>query len=125
METGNMDAGFCVFQQPSAMEANDMAKFVVKSGAFRVILVADEAYEAATEAVRWWGETAMDALRDSSMESLFVRQGQRLGHEIRVSSQEPGARTQRFSTFSVVAHVKQESVETAWEKLLREAASNN
>jgi hypothetical protein len=107
------------------MEANDMTRFMVSSGSFQTVLLADDAYEAAAEAIRRWGDAAVRTLCERSVNRIFATSQECLGDEIRVSTRSRGADIQRFSTVAVVAHVNQEPAEEAWEKILRRSASMN
>ncbi len=93
-----------------------MFQFTVQSGPLKITLVAETPYDAALEAVRWWGRRSsrgISAHRRSLEEVLAVRQ-----HGMR-------AREERFPTFNLLAEAEEQSAEMAWETLLDLAVANN
>ena len=88
-----------------------MFEYQVQSGPLKITLVAETAYDAAVEAVRWWGyRTARGtaaAHRRALEAELFVR-GTAGGNRIQ----------ERFSTFNLLAESEGQSAEVAWEQLI-------
>jgi hypothetical protein len=93
-----------------------MFEFQVQSGPLKITIVAETAYDAALEAVRWWGRrTAGGASnhRRTLEEILSVRQRGR------------SASDERFPTFNLLAEAEGEPAESAWDRLLDLAIANN
>lgn len=89
-----------------------MFEFSVQSGPLKITIVAETAYDAALEAVRWWGRRTSRGHRRSLEEVLAVR--------------EVGSRSQqRFATFNLLAKADDESAESAWDRLIDLAVANN
>lgn len=89
-----------------------MHEFTVQSGPLKITIVAETAYDAAVEAVRWWGRRAARNHRRSLEEVLAVRQlGQRAA--------------ERFPTFNLLAEAEAESPESAWDRLIDLAVANS
>ena len=77
-----------------------MFEYSVQSGPLKITIVAETTYDAALEAVRWWGRRTSRGHRRSLDEVLAVR--------------EPGSRSsERFATFNLLAEADNESPETA------------
>lgn len=95
-----------------------MLEFNVKSGPLKITIVAETAYDAALEAVRWWGRRIPNSQakhRRSLDEVIQVRErdGSRISEE-------------RFPTFNLVAESEDEAPEAAWDRLIDLAiASSN
>lgn len=88
-----------------------MSQYIVYSGKLTIVVLAETAYDAAVEALQWWGERAceINAGTDGA-ESLEPEMlVQRLGSSRR------GA---RFATFEMLAHARGESLDVAWRKRL-------
>ena len=89
-----------------------MFEFSVQSGPLKITIVAETAYDAALEAVRWWGRRTSRGHRRSLDELLAVRQ--------------VGSRSQeRFPAFDLLAEAEDEPAESAWDRLLDLAVANN
>ena len=88
-----------------------MKEFFVQSGPLKITVVAEDAHDAAIEALQWWGVSADDNLpqnhRFNLEEQIFVRPMQVLSHG------------RRFATFPMLARARGEAAANAWEKLLR------
>jgi hypothetical protein len=92
-----------------------MFEYTVQSGPLKITIVAETAYDAALEAVRWWGRRTAgrrNAHRRSLDEVLSVR--------------EQGRRSlERFPTFNLLAEAEQEAPELAWDRLIDLALAHN
>jgi hypothetical protein len=94
-----------------------MKRYIVQSGPLKVTIVAESAYDAALEAVRWWDDSQSPADRESNHRAnldavIEVR-------ATRVTSR--AARPARcFPTFNLLARASGESPSRAWERVLRE-----
>ncbi|MFT5524962.1 MAG: hypothetical protein ACI9HK_002926 [Pirellulaceae bacterium] len=95
-----------------------MNSYFVESGPLRATVTAEDAFEAAMDAVRWWAESTTDSSRISYQNDLddevFVR-----------PSSANWRKCERFLTVEVIAFVNREPTEEAWEALLRELVSDN
>jgi hypothetical protein len=93
-----------------------MYEYRIQSGPLSITLVAETAYDAAVEAVRWWGRRvgSQEDHRRSLEPFIQVRGGS-------------GAQrsSERFPTFNLLAEAEGEAPEDAWERLLRLAVANN
>ena len=95
-----------------------MKEFFVQSGPLKITVIAEDAHEAAIEALQWWGADREAAdLTDHRMDldaQIEVRPMRSLGHG------------RRFATFPMLARARGEAAATAWERLLRReiAAAN-
>jgi hypothetical protein len=91
-----------------------MFEYTVKSGPLKITIVAETAYDAALEAVRWWGRRTQRHAADHRRaleEMLAVRQR--------------GARQEeRFPSFNLLAEAEGESAEMAWDRLIDLAIAN-
>jgi len=89
-----------------------MSEYSVQSGPLKITIVAETAYDAALEAVRWWGRRARQNHRRALDEILAVRQrGQRM--------------SERFPTFNLLAAAEGEPAEAAWDRLIDLAIANS
>lgn len=88
-----------------------MAKYVVYSGKLTVVVLAETAYDAAVEALQWWGDRALEenAGRDGA---------QALEPELTVQRVGSTRRGARFATFEMLACARGEEVQVAWRKRL-------
>lgn len=89
-----------------------MSEFSVQSGPLKITIVAETAYDAAVEAVRWWGRRARQNHRRALDEVLVVRERGQLMSE-------------RFPTFNLLAEAEGEPAETAWDRLIDLAIANS
>jgi hypothetical protein len=95
-----------------------MQRYQVVSGPLKVTLVAETAYDAAVEAVNWWGR------RVSAAHSADHRR--QLEAEMQVRGREGNHRIHaRFATFNVIAATEHESTESAWNRLLDSAVAHH
>jgi hypothetical protein len=93
-----------------------MYEYRIQSGPLKITLVAETAYDAAVEAVRWWGRRT----------SPVQNHRRALEAEINVRGREGSARVcERFATFNLLAESEGEAPEMAWEKLLDLAVANS
>ena len=97
-----------------------MNEFHVQSGPLKITIVAETAYDAALEAVRWWGrgtQVSQSGHRRMLEEMLSVRS----------RSSGPKSRTseERFPTFNLLADDAGETPENAWNRLIDLAIANN
>lgn len=87
-----------------------MKEFFVQSGPLKITVVAEDAHDAAIEALSWWGvEREMNARLNKQAEldsQIVVRPTNAL---------RPG---KRFSTFSMLARASGEAAVKAWNRLL-------
>ena len=95
-----------------------MKSYFVESGPLKITIVAPTAYEAAVEAVQWWGmgrsEQQAQADHRRSLSELI---------EVRPSPKSRLAK--RFATFNLLAQADGESAAAAWERLLQEKIGLN
>jgi hypothetical protein len=89
-----------------------MFEYSVQSGPLKITIVAETAYDAALEAVRWWGRRSAGNHRRSLEEVLAV-------------SERGRRRWERFPTFNLMAEAEQEPAETAWDRLIDLAVANS
>jgi hypothetical protein len=92
-----------------------MHTYFVQSGPLKITIVADTAYDAALEAIRWWD--AGDAVADNQSEA---RHRQCLDPAVEVRPDPKSRISRRFATFNLLARAAGESPSAAWERLLRE-----
>lgn len=93
-----------------------MFEYRVESGPLKITVVAETAYDAAVEAVRWWGhrtQRGANGHRESLDAALLVR-----GREGTTPVRE------RFPTFNLLAEAEGEAPESAWDRLLDLVAAN-
>ena len=90
-----------------------MQSYLVQSGPLKITIVAESAYAAALEAVRWWdiGQSPADREADhrANLDAVI---------EVRVSR--AGRLSRLFPTFNLLARAAGESPARAWERVLRE-----
>lgn len=90
-----------------------MKRYIVQSGPLKVSIVAESAYDAALEAVRWWDDSQSPADHESNhranLDAVI---------EVRASRTTRPARC--FPTFNLLARATGESPSRAWERVLRE-----
>lgn len=92
-----------------------MYEYHIQSGPLKITLVAETAYDAAVEAVRWWGRRT----------TQVANHRRNLEAEIQVRGREGSARIrERFATFNLLAEADGEAPEIAWEQLLDLAVAN-
>ena len=103
-ESGNFKS------QPNGVIA--MQNYVVLSGPLNITIVAPTAYDAALEAVQWWGEGHLSAADADHRCNL--------DEQIEVRAEQRGSRLKRFPTFNLLAVSRGESPAQAWERLLQE-----
>lgn len=88
-----------------------MTQYVVQSGPLTVAISAETAYDAAIEALQWWGDSpVIEAGKNHRLcldPELTV---------CRAGSKRKGA---RFSTFELLALARGEEPKQAWRRLLR------
>jgi hypothetical protein len=84
-----------------------MTKYIVQSGRLTVAVCAETAYDAAIEALQWWGADGADVTSVLTAEVTVSRAG----------SMRRGA---RFSTFEMQAHARGENPQVAWRRRLGE-----
>ncbi len=93
-----------------------MTQYVVHSGPLTVVISAQTAYDAAIEALQWWGDSpVIEAGKDHRLcldAELNVS---------RVGSQRRGA---RFSTFELLALSRNEVPHQAWQRWLGDLMDN-
>jgi len=89
-----------------------MSEYSVQSGPLKITIVAETAYDAALEAVRWWGRRTRQNHRRALDEILAVRERRERTAE-------------RFPTFNLLAEAEGQSAETAWDRLIDLAIANN
>ena len=87
-----------------------MLKYHVESGPLKITLFAESAYEAALEAVAWWGDRC-----DANGEPQHRNS---LADEVRVSRDRQSGEAKRFVTLRLLAQSRGESLRKAWEQLL-------
>ncbi len=88
-----------------------MFEYQVQSGPLKITLVAETAYDAAVEAVRWWGRRTARGTSAAHRRTLEA--------ELTVRSNEGGQRVrERFPTFNLLAESEGQVPEVAWEQLM-------
>jgi hypothetical protein len=94
-----------------------MFKYQVQSGPLKITLVAETSYDAAVEAVRWWGERVQQMHGNSHRQAL--------AEDLIVRGQEGSNRVfDRFATFNLLAEAAGQTPEEAWEKLIDATVAN-
>jgi hypothetical protein len=87
-----------------------MKSYFVQSGPLKITIVAQSAYDAALEAVRWWDDPAPSAAtfrgRLDAVTEVRPARSQRV--------------TRLFPTFNLLARASGQSASVAWERVLRE-----
>jgi hypothetical protein len=86
-----------------------MKQYLVQSGPLKLTIVADSAYDAALEAVRWWDDPQPSAGESGHRASLDA--------VIEVRPQQTSRPARRFPTFNLLARASGESPARAWERL--------
>ena len=95
-----------------------MFKYQVQSGPLKITLVAETAYDAALEAVRWWGRRTIKLREGEHRQSLDA--------DLTVQGREGSMKVRdRFATFNLLAEADGNAPEDAWEKLIDLAVANN
>ena len=87
--------------------------YIVQSGPLKITIVADSAYDAALEAVRWWDDSQSPADREAEPSGQS-----RCGHRSSCRASRPARAV--FPTFNLLARAAGESPARAWERVLRE-----
>jgi hypothetical protein len=90
-----------------------MKQYLVQSGPLKITIVADSAYDAALEAVRWWEDPQPRAAGEAGHRA-------HLDAVIEVRPKRTSRPARRFPTFNLLARASGESPARAWERLLRE-----
>ena len=90
-----------------------MKQYLVQSGPLQITIVADSAYDAALEAVRWWDDPQPTSAGEAGHRA-------NLDAVIEVRSERPSRPARRFPTFNLLARAAGESPARAWERVLRE-----
>ncbi|ADB17261.1 hypothetical protein Psta_2592 [Pirellula staleyi DSM 6068] len=90
-----------------------MSKFQVQSGSLKITIVAETAYDAAMEAVAWWGDRTSNMNRDQDRPSLAA--------DLVVKTEK--GRTSRFPTYPLVARSQGQAGRDAWASLLQRAVA--
>ena len=94
-----------------------MFKYQVQSGPLKITLVAETSYDAAVEAVRWWGQRVEKMHGDDHRQSLEA--------DLIVRGREGSSRVfDRFATFNLLAEAEGQAPEDAWEKLIDSAVAH-
>ena len=94
-----------------------MQSYEVQSGPLKIFILAETAYDAALEAVRWWDDSASEARsgaehRASLDPAVEVRMAEGQARRTRI------ART--FATVNLLARAAGHSRSEVWSRLLRE-----
>jgi len=93
-----------------------MFEFQVQSGPLKITIVAETAYDAAVEAVRWWGRrTGGNGSHRRSLEADVIV---RPRYESRMWRES-------FATFNLLAESEDRSPEHEWDRLIDLAVANN
>lgn len=90
-----------------------MSKFQVQSGSLKITIVAETAYDAAMEAVAWWGDRTSTMARDEACPKL--------ASDLVVKTEK--GRISRFPTYPLIARSQGAVGRDAWEKLLTHAVA--
>ncbi len=93
-----------------------MTQYVVHSGPLTIVISAETAYDAAIEALQWWGDSPV----------IEAGKNHRLCLEAELSVTRAGStrRGARFSTFELLALSRGEEPKMAWRKLLTNLIDN-
>ena len=93
-----------------------MTQYVVHSGSLTIAISAETAYDAAIEALQWWGDSPIIQANDEC----------RLCLDPELSVTRPGStrRGARFSTFELLALSRGEEPKVAWRKRLSDLMDN-
>lgn len=94
-----------------------MVKYFVQSGPLKVVVVAEDAHDAALESVSWWGT------RSGTRSEAAHRRD--LAEDVWVSRSGFNHGGDRFTTFELLARLNHQVPEQAWEQLIQRACSNN
>lgn len=94
-----------------------MIKYFVQSGPLKVIVVAEDAHDAALESVAWWGTRS-----GRKCEAAHRRD---LAEEVWVSRSGFNHGGERFPTFDLLARLNRQVPDEAWQQLLRRACTDN
>jgi hypothetical protein len=90
-----------------------MKSYFVQSGPLKITIVAPSAYDAAIEAVQWWGEgQSPDAGADHR---------RNLEEQVEVRPGRHSRQAKRFATFNLLARAEGEIPSQAWERLLQQS----
>ena len=90
-----------------------MKRYIVQSGPLKVAIVAESAYDAALEAVRWWDDAQSLADREATHRA-------NLDAVVEVRASRANRPSRLFPTFNLLARAAGESPARAWERVLRE-----
>jgi hypothetical protein len=90
-----------------------MKQYLVQSGSLSITIVADSAYDAAFEAVRWWEDPLPTSVGEADHRA-------HLDAVIEVRPERTNRPVRRFPTFNLLARASGESPARAWERVLRE-----
>lgn len=93
-----------------------MTQYVVHSGPLTVVISAETAYDAAIEALQWWGESPVIELNADHRLCLEA--------ELSVTRAGSNRRGARFSTFELLALSRGEEPKVAWRRLLTDLIEN-
>lgn len=94
-----------------------MVKYFVQSGPLKVVVVAEDAHDAALESVSWWG--TRNGVRG---EAAHRRD---LAEDVWVSRSGFNRTGDRFTTFELLARLNNQVPEQAWDQLLQRACMEN
>lgn len=90
-----------------------MHSYFVQSGPLKITIVAESAYDAAVEAVKWWDNVDAPPVRDADHRA-----------SLDAVTEVRSARSQRpsrlFPTFNLLARAAGESPSQAWERVLQQ-----
>ena len=90
-----------------------MKSYFVQSGPLKITIVAPSAYDAAIEAVQWWGAgQSPDASADHR---------RNLDEQVEVRPGRKSRLAKRFATFLLLARAEGEIPSLAWERLLQQS----
>ena len=99
-----------------------MHEFTVKTGKLKITIVAESPRDAALEAVQIWAAcspTETQHQRDAANRANLDP----LTRVMRIGSAPCRSIERRFATFNLLAAVRQESPQEAWERVLRKCVS--
>ena len=94
-----------------------MIKYFVQSGPLKVVVVAEDAHDAAMESVSWWGTR-----RGVKAERAHRRD---LAEDVWVSESGFNRTGERFTTFDLLARLNNQASDDAWDQLMRQPYGNN
>lgn len=89
-----------------------MKSYFVQSGPLKITIVAPSAYDAAIEAVQWWGAGQSPEANADHRRNL--------DEQVEVRPERRSQQAKRFATFNLLARAEGEIPSQAWARLLQQ-----